>query len=405
MHLSVLVAAASVLGALPAFAQEDSDPLKVYTISAENIEASFIPYGARLTNLLVPDRNGNAQDVVAVGYDDPQGWVDDTLTDHTYAGSVLGRYANRIKNGTFELDGVTYEIPKNDNDVQTLHGGKIGYDQKNWTVTSQTENSITFTLLDVASEGFPGDVLTNATFTVGSVDGKPQLTTKSVSVSLTERTPIMLSNHNYWNLNGFKEATVLNNTYLHMPLSGRFIATDSILAPNGELGDVAADFDGSLDFRTRKLLGEHINSTGDMCGEGCHGYDHCFLVDREPDGPDSSSSSSPPDPDPLVHMLSLSSTTTGITMDVSTNQRAVQVYTCNWMGGNIPVKQSQIDRNEEEGVGGVENVLKYGCVAIEPQGWIDGINNPDWGQIPYQVFGPEDGEAVNWAEYTFGVEE
>lgn len=86
------------------------DPFKVYTITAENITAKLIPYGARLTSLLVPDRDGNEQDVV-VGYDDPKDYLKDTETDHTYFGTVVGRYANRIKNGTFQIDGDKYEIP------------------------------------------------------------------------------------------------------------------------------------------------------------------------------------------------------------------------------------------------------------------------------------------------------
>lgn len=73
-----------------------------YTISAPGINASFIPYGARLTNLFVPDKNGNPQDVV-LGYDSGTTYLNDTETDHTYFGAVVGRYANRIKNGTFTV--------------------------------------------------------------------------------------------------------------------------------------------------------------------------------------------------------------------------------------------------------------------------------------------------------------
>lgn len=386
------------------------DPLQLYTISANRIKASFVPYGARLTSLLVPDRNGLMQDV-AVGYDDPHQYVKDTQTNHTNFGAIVGRYANRIKNGTFELDGVTYDIPKNEaDDTQTLHGGKIGYDQRNWTVTSHTSNSITFTLMDTGFEGFPGDVINHATFSVnssytaGNPNGKAQMTAKLVSIALTKRTPIMLSPHIYWNLNAFKEATVLEDTYLQMPLSDRFIEVDPNLIPTGEIGDVATDLDGVLDFTQPKLIGEDIKDAEGVCGDDCTGYDNCFIVDRPTDTSDWTSS-----PDTMDLALNMSSTTTGINMLVNTNQKAIQIYTCNSQNGTIPVKASQLARNrrDDQAAGGsgdtVDMIEQYGCVVVETEGWIDGINNPEWGQDPYQVFSPESAPAVNWATYLFGT--
>jgi aldose 1-epimerase len=104
-------------------------PFQKYTISAPGINASFIPYGARLTNLFVNDKYGNPQDVV-LGYDSGSQYLTDTETVHTYFGAVVGRYANRIKNGTFTVHGVTSHIPENEhNGADTLHGGTVGYDQ------------------------------------------------------------------------------------------------------------------------------------------------------------------------------------------------------------------------------------------------------------------------------------
>ena len=101
MIFSLLTLSALALGAL---AQDlsTSTVFTKYTISAPGINASFIPYGATLTNLLVPDKNGNPQDVV-LGYDSGTAYLNDTETDHTYFGAVVGRYANRIKNGTFSV--------------------------------------------------------------------------------------------------------------------------------------------------------------------------------------------------------------------------------------------------------------------------------------------------------------
>lgn len=377
-----------------------TDPLQVYNISANNITASFIGYGARLTSLLVPDRNGKPQDI-AVGYDDPHQYVIDSATNHTNFGSIVGRYANRIKNGTFELDGVTYDIPKNElNDTQTLHGGKIGYDQRNWTVTSHTSDSVTFTLFDSGFEGFPGHVINHATFSVKSSyrPGNPhpaaQMTAKLVSFALTEKTPIMLSPHIYWNLNGFKKPTVLEDTYLQLPLSSRFIDVDSNLIPTGKIGNVSTFMDGALDFVKPKLVGRDIEDAEEACGPGCTGYDHCFIVDRPKDAKSS--------PGSLPLALKMSSSTTGINMLVRTNQPAIQIYSCNAQNGTIPVKPSQVERNQRDGDGeDVDMIEEHGCLVVETEGWIDGINNPEWGQDSKQIFSPKSGPAVNLATYVW----
>jgi len=396
-YLTALLFVPAALSLNCSTSQPAQDPFKVFTITAGNITAKFIPYGARLISLLVPDKDGNVQDVV-VGYDNPRQYLNDTQTSHTYFGAVIGRIANRIKNGTFTLGETEYHIPKNHQGLYTLHGGTVGYDQRNWTVAASTPSSVTFTLYDAASEGFPGDVVTHATFSVDSKrtaenpQGLPRLTTKLISLALTEITPIMLSNHIYWNLNGFKQPTILNDTWLQMPLSERFIATDSIQVPNGSISTVAETSHGTMDFTAGKVIGRDIQYTDGLCGTDCIGYDNCFIVDR-----DLLYSAAT---DALVPALKLNSSTTGISMEVATNQPAVQFFTCLNMDGTIPVKASQVARNSksQEAAGFVE---KYGCLAIEPEGWIDGVNNPEWGQQSNLFYSPESGPAINLATYTF----
>ena len=143
MLRSVLCIALSLFAVVSA-----QSPFQKYTITAPGISASFIPYGARLTNLIVNDKNGNPQDI-ALGYDNGTQYLTDTETVHTYFGPIVGydlgtdglpcrslankafrRYANRIKNGTFTIKGVTSHVPENEhNGADTLHGGFIGYDQ------------------------------------------------------------------------------------------------------------------------------------------------------------------------------------------------------------------------------------------------------------------------------------
>ncbi|KAL4921956.1 galactose mutarotase-like domain-containing protein [Aspergillus aurantiobrunneus] len=367
-----------------------ADPYKVYTISAGNITAKFIPHGARLTSLLVPDRTGVPQDVV-VGFDD----VTQYSNDDNFYGPVVGRYANRIKNGTFTIADNEYHVPTNENDgLNSLHGGEIGYDKRNWTVTTYTNSSITFSFYDHALQGFPGDVLTHATYTVDNDEdsGSPQLTTKLVSLALTEATPTMLANHIYWNLNGFRDPNVLDDVTLQLPLSTRFIATDPILIPNGTISTVDA-YGGAPDFTSPKLVGQDIDSAVDLCGAGCTGYDNCWIIDRPTGYPS----------DALVPALHMSSQNTGITLDVSMNTPALQIYSCNGQDGSDPVRPSQIKRARDAGFNGPTTVDKNSCVVVEPEGWIDGINQPAWGQTENQIFTPGGLPAINLAVYRFGT--
>lgn len=374
-----------------------SSPFAEYTLTAENITAKVIPYGARLTSLLVPDRSGNVQDIV-LGYDNATQYAIDTATNHTYFGPVVGRYANRIKNGTFTIDGNTYHVPENEHGgLDTLHGGKVGYDQRTWTVTAQSNDSITFGFLDVALQGFPGTVSTQATFTVSSVasgpDGEmhPRLTSRMTSLALDMPTPVMLANHIYWNLNAFTEATILNDTTLWMPYSDRFIDVDNLEVPTGTISPVASY--PPLDFTSPKLIGRDIMNAH-LAGFNSTGYDNAFIIDR-PRNTGLAASSCP--------VLSLWSSATGIRMDLSTNQHGLQIYSCSGQNGTIPVKPSQVLRNNRTSGGGAKFVHKFGCIVIETQDWIDGINHPEWGRNDWQIFSAETGPAVNYATYDFST--
>lgn len=378
MWTSLLTIGALTLGAS---AQNSSDPFANYTIRAPGIAASFIPYGARLVNLFVPDKNGTIRDVV-LGYDNAADFRKDDLTNHTYFGPIVGRYANRIKNGTFSVDGVTSHIPENEHGgLNPLHGGTVGYDQRNWTVVSYNDSSVTFSFLDQAYEGFPGTVMNYATY---SVQGS-QLTSRLVSLPLDEPTPIMLANHVYWNLGAFVDeeaTTVLNNT-LYMPYAQRYIAVDSIEIPTGEIGAVAGT---ALDFtKPNTQIGSNI-SNANYCGDGCDGYDNAFILDRP--------RYAAPEATDLI-MLSMESPSTGIKMDIRTNQQSLQIYSCVGQNGTVPLKAAHSAV--------VDKVPKYGCIVIETQQWIDGINHPEWGQDQYQIYSPETEPAVVFATYDFSV--
>ncbi|OCF39727.1 hypothetical protein I317_06451 [Kwoniella heveanensis CBS 569] len=359
----------------------DSDAFKPLTIAAYGINATFIGYGARLTHLYVNDKNNNPRDVV-VGYDDPVMYTNETSDN--FFGAIVGRYANRIKNGTFNLDGTEYDIPKNEHGgLNTLHGGDTGYDHRNWSVAQYNTSSITYSLLDPDGfQGFPGILQTYVTYTV--LANPPRLTTRIVAIPLDQDTPVMMSTHIYWNVGSFTSSNILKDT-LYMPYSDRIIPGDSILIPTGELQSVKYPWTDpaiALNFTGERPIGD---GNGQQCGAGCTGIDNAFILDR-------------PYPELADQpVLQLYSADTGIKMKVRTNMGGLQLYNCAGQAGTIPVKADQKQN-------GVEFIQKYGCLVIEPQDWIDGINHPEWGRRKEQIFGPDTRVSENWAQYEFSTE-
>lgn len=167
-----------------------------YMISAPGIQALFVPYGASISNPFINDSYGIERDIV-MGFDNASYYSIDR--QHPHLGGVPRRYANRIKNSSFVLDGVTYNIlpnenptPSNPQGVDILHGGPDGWDWCNFTVVAYTENSITFSIVDLdGMEGFPGEVVSYITYTLSNMTWH----IKMVALATTKKTPIMLSSH------------------------------------------------------------------------------------------------------------------------------------------------------------------------------------------------------------------
>lgn len=276
MMLRRIVLAALGAGAVLAGSGPAADADGKYWIYGDGVSAAFVPYGASVANLLVRDRYGIERDVVA-GFDKASSYSSDKV--HPHLGSVPGRYANRIRNSSFELDGRRFHLAANENPtaerpdgIDTLHGGPNGWDWRNFSVLAHSRSSITMSLVDAdGQEGFPGEVIALVTYSLTGRDWDLRM----VAVATTRRTPIMLSSHTYWNLDGFannETRTALNHS-MHMPYAGQRIAVDGILVPTG---DLVPNPRGSVnDFWSRpKQLGA---SFGDPelegnCGTGCTGY-------------------------------------------------------------------------------------------------------------------------------------
>ncbi|KAI0773486.1 galactose mutarotase-like protein [Fomes fomentarius] len=349
-------------------------PFDLTTLKAPDgsITAKFVSFGATLTELWVKDRDGVSRDIV-LGYDDNSRLLTDP--DHPVFNPIVGRYANRIKNGTFSIpiikdpqpDGPdVYHIPTNDHDgADTLHGGIYGWDRRNWTIVEKSQTSVTYFHLDRADEGFPGIVEAHVTHTVKNGG----ILETSIVAKPSEKTPIMLTQHIYWNLDAFQGSdNVLNHT-LRVD-SSRVIAVDSYAIPTGEFIDVQ---DSPFDFREAHTIGARWDKTVDLCGAGCQGYDNCWIYDH-------GESKSPG--------VSLWSDLSGIKLEVTTSNPAVQVYTGFWL--NTP-------RKEVHG-GPSKTYSKWSAVAIEQQGYNDAINTPEWGVD--QIYYP--GKDYTWhAQYKF----
>lgn len=218
-----------------------------------------------------------------------------------YYGATVGRYANRIRNsestslnlghvihtlklshnlpllGTFTVpsSGKTYKTAANDNGgADTLHGGFIGYDARIWSLVEQSSNHLKFSLIDPdGSQGFPGTVTAYVTYTLEN-SGKWVISMRAYSDS---ETPIMLSNHAYWNLDAYQGSEDLSTHYIQVH-ADKYVAGDSILIPTGELPSVSGT---ALDLRQPIQVKAAVEKTAgtDLCGPGCTGY--VLLLKRE----------------------------------------------------------------------------------------------------------------------------
>ncbi|CAD6445193.1 387ee951-f3bb-46ba-ac6b-f215af7876d1 [Sclerotinia trifoliorum] len=361
-----------------------------YELSAPGIRANFIAYGASISNLFINDTSGIERDIVG-GFDNASYYGVDR--QHPHFGGVPGRYANRIKNSSFVIDGETYHVLPNENPtkdnpegVDTLHGGPKGWDWRNWTVVAHTTSSITFN--PDGEQGFPGEVVSYVTYTLSNMTWS----FKMIAIATTKKTPIMLSSHTYWNLDGFannETATALNHS-LYLPYGGQRIGTDSILIPTG---DIIANQPQSLNdfWSTPKQIGANFTNPDLLgnCGENCTGYDTAYLTNRD------AATVSSWHVSPVARLRSAWS---GIQVDIFTDQPAFQVYSCGGQNGSMALKETQ-------GLFNVSDrprvIPQYGCVVMEVEDWIDGINQPAWGRK--QIWGPEDGPYVLEAKYKFSL--
>ncbi|UZJ57543.1 hypothetical protein CBS101457_006863 [Exobasidium rhododendri] len=338
----------------------------------DSLRATFMPHGATMLEFWKQDRHQVWRDIIT-GYDDASREGVDPI--HPFFGPQVGRYANRIRNGTFTLDGRTFHTPLNEKNISTIHGGH-GFDNRSYEVTAVNASSVLFTLYDKAgNQGFPGAVVTTARYTLQD-DGHFDI--QMDAIVSEGRSPVMLSHHVYWALHGYHETQSILDHTLHMPKADKYIETDPILVPTGTISSVEGT---PFDFQDPKTFATLFNDTKGVCGAGCQGWDNCFVM-SEHERHDT--------------ILTLTSPESCIRMKVKTDQVAIQIYTCDGIsgpGGSIPRKKSQ------GGDGTLEQIYEnYSCMVIEMEDYIDGINHPEWGRD--QIY--DEDRPYHWrAEYSF----
>ena len=280
----------------------NGDETKLYTLTnCNNMEISVTDYGATLTQVIVPDKEGNLCDVV-LGYDEAAEYEAGGL----FLGATVGRSANRIGGASIEINGKIYELVKNDND-NNLHSGPDFYHNRVWDVKEAEEDHVTFVLESPdGDQGYPGNLHIEVTYTL-TEDNAVKISYYGVS---DEDTVINMTNHSYFNMDGHASGDVMEQEVWID--ADAFTRADKESIPTGEIVPVEGT---PMDFRTKKKLGRDIYDDYEALNYGM-GYDHNWVLNN--DGK-------------FAKVAEMYSDESGITMEVYTDLPGMQLYTGNFI--------------------------------------------------------------------------
>lgn len=306
-------------------------------------KVQLIELGATLDKFTIKNKSGDFIDIL-VGHD----CLDGHVNRGDYQGVVVGQYANRIKDGKFSIDGIQYNVTLNEKGITSLHGGGE-YNSAIWYGEESSDNSVIFTYHSPdGKEGFPGNVDVKVTYTL-TEDNDLKLDYCAVS---DKKTIINLTNHAYFNLNGFDSGDILKHTIKIN--ADKYTPIDEISIPTGELADVKGT---PFDFTTEKAIGKDIEADHIQIKNG-NGYDHNFCINNF-DGT-------------LRTAAIATGDKSGITMEVKTTLPGIQLYTGNFLDGSI---------------NGKNNVpMTQRCAfCFETQVYPDTPNHPEWPGCTYDA--------------------
>jgi len=272
--------------------------------NGRGLDVRVMSYGATLISVRTPDRAGSVDDVV-LGLDS----IEEYLTKGRFFGSVVGRYANRIANARFAIDGHTYQLAANSGGVNHIHGGLVGFDKKVWTgepFERDGNSGVRFTTTSAdGEEGYPGAMRVAVTYTVtprNELMLEYEATTDKITV-------LNLTNHTYFNLAGRGHGDVLQHRVTIN--ADRYTPADAALIPTGEIAPVAGT---PFDFRQPTAIGARIDADNEQLRNG-KGYDHNYVLNGSG----------------LRLAARVVEPASGRTMQVDTDQPGVQFYTGNYL--------------------------------------------------------------------------
>ena len=287
-------------------------PVRMFTLrNANGLEAKVIEYGAILASVKVPDREGNISEVTLCHHD-----LVDWEKDEAFLGATAGRFANRIADGKFSIDGKEYSVATNNEPGGIpchLHGGVKGFNQKVWegeAVGRAGAEGVRLSYRSVdGEEGYPGNLDVVVWYWLGDNNEL----TFDVEARTDAATPVNIVNHTYWNLSGDPETTILDHELqLH---ADHYLATNAGLIPTGERAPVKGT---PMDFRELQVIGDRIEDEFDALKLG-EGYDHCWVL-RGVSG--------------LRSAATVHDPKSGRVLEVFTDQPGVQFYAGNFLDGN-----------------------------------------------------------------------
>ena len=291
--------------------------VKLFTLrNKSGMAVEISNYGATLVSIHVPDKDGNDGNVL-LGYDDIKGYYN----GKSYFGCVVGRFANRIANATFKLDGKEYHLPQNDG-LNSLHGGVNSIDKQVWDARIMNDAIRLTTVIKDGENGYPGNVKLTVVYSLRS-DNSLVI---DYSATTDKTTVLNISNHAYFNLSGDPSKTIMDHEIKIN--ADAFTPVDSMLIPTGEIKKVSGT---AFDFLSFKKIGQDIDQPDQQLIYG-KGYDHNFVLNTR-DGKS-----------PVVEVVEKIS---GRKMEVFTNQPGVQFYTGNFLngsekGGVLPINTAQV---------------------------------------------------------------
>lgn len=335
--------------------------IELYTLKNDNgVVCQLTNFGARVVTLFTPDKNGDLGDVI-VGYGTGEGFVEKA---ENFYGAIIGRYGNRIGNAVFTVDGVEYELEKNDGGNH-LHGGRNGFHRQVWDVESQSESEIVFAYVSADMDsGFPGTIDVKVKYTLTN-DNELKI---EYFATTDKKTILNLTNHTYFNLKDAGRTPILDHMlYLN---ADRYTPVDGGLIPTGELAEVAGT---PFDFNSLTAIGARIDAENEQLKIG-NGYDHNWVLNTGNDV--SKMAAKVVDPE------------TGRTMEVYTNEPGIQFYSGNFLNGRVAGKYDiSFDFRS--------------ALCLETQHFPD---SPNKEEFPSVIVNPGD-EYYSICIYKFGVEE